>query len=444
MAQRTWCASAVLAAVVAALAVAPAADAFIYWGHFAYGKGVGRAALDGTQGKEDFVPAPPGTYAFSRGVAVDSNFLYWGTHGLNTTPSTSFAVPRIGRSPLSGASPTYSFTESPSQGVTGLAVSPTHLYWSGANQDTGDVGRTPVVGGQQFQEFSSVFGEPNPQPCGVASDGTYVYFANRGTSSIGRATLANFGTASQVIEGQWIQRPASAANAVHPCGVAVDDTYVYWGVYETSSNGTVSAGTTIGRALKSDGSGATDNFAGGGRRVTGLAIEGSFLYTSNWNDGVPGHGSIGRANLSNGAGDADFVQGLDAPYGVAADAGGPAAAPPNQSTGGNYINPPSVGCSGCGNGGGNPASSIPPDFSRVWGTHKTFAPASWFTPVYGVTKASTTPKGTVFNYILDKAGTVKIAIARSVGGRRVGKRCVAPTPKNAGRRTCRRLAPILP
>lgn len=32
--------------------------------------GIGRAALDGTQADENFVAPPPGTYGYSRGVAV--------------------------------------------------------------------------------------------------------------------------------------------------------------------------------------------------------------------------------------------------------------------------------------------------------------------------------------------------------------------------------------
>ncbi len=429
--------------VIAALALAPASEAWIYWGHFAYQTGVGRAALDGTQADEDFIAAPPGTYAFARGVAADSSYLYWGTHGLDSTQARPFTPPRIGRSDLSGANQNQSFTASTGQSLTSLGVSPSHLYWSSSNQDTGGIGRTPVIGGQQYQAFESKFGEPHPQPCGVATDGTYVYFANRTTSSIGRATLANYATAQQVVEGQWIQRPASAALSVHPCGVAVDAKYVFWGVYETSRNGVITPGATIGRALKSNGSGATDDFAGGGRRVTGLAIDGKFLYTSNWNDGVAGTGSIGRANLDASGWDADFVGGLNAPYGVAVEGGGPAPAPPTPPPTGDYHDPLSVGCSGCGGGGGAAPSSVPPDFSRVWGSHKKFVPASWSTPLLAVAKGAAAPKGTVFNYILDKPGTVKIAITQATKGRRAGKKCVPPSRRNAGKRPCRRTVTVV-
>lgn len=74
----------------------------------------------------------------------------------------------------------------------------------------------------------------------------------------------------------------------------------------------------------------------------------------------------------------------------------------------------------------------------MWGSNTTFAPASWVTPGYAVAK-SARAKGTVFNYILDKARKVKILITGSAPGRRVGKRCLAPSPKNATRRRCSRL-----
>ena len=275
-----------------------------------------------------------------------------------------------------------------------------------------------------------------PRTCGVATDGTYVYFANRGTSSIGRAKLADFGTAN-VPEGQWISLPVTFSETVVPCGVAVDSKYVYWGVKEVFHGGNMSLGTTVGRALKSDGSEATDSFAPIGKQVTGMAVDGSFIYASNLNAYAAGGGSIGRASISGEGADPNFISGLTAPFGVAVDGGGPAAAPPPPNNGpSNYIPPLAVGCNGCG-GGATSGSSIPPDFSRVWGSNTTFTPASWVTPGYAVAK-SARAKGTVFNYIVDKAGKVKILIIGSGAGRRVGKRCLAPSPKSASRPRCSR------
>jgi hypothetical protein len=173
--------------------------------------------------------------------------------------------------------------------------------------------------------------------------------------------------------------------------------------------------------------------------VTGLAIDGTFLYTSNFGDGLPGHGSIGRAPIAGGGGDANFVTGLTDPFGVAVDAGGPGApaAPPSTPTGG-YVPPLIVGCSGC--GGGTPqGSNIPADFSRVWTTNPVFAPAPWSTPGYAVAKSAAAARGTIFNYIIDKPGTVTILITGSAPGKRTGRKCVAPTRRNTRKRACTRV-----
>jgi hypothetical protein len=46
------------------------------------------------------------------------------------------------------------------------------------------------------------------------------------------------------------------------------------------------------------------------------------------------------------------------------------------------------------------------------------------------------PRGTTFAYTLSMAGTVKIKLARRVPGRRVGKRCLAPTKARRHRKRC--------
>jgi hypothetical protein len=400
--------------------------------------GIGRAGLDATQTNESFIPVAPGTYAFMRGVAVDSNYIYWGQHGLNTKPGDPMPPPVIGRAPLSGAGPEYSFTSASSSGITSLGYFGSNVFWTSANVDTAEIGYTAAIGGQGVHTVSSKFGAPNPKSCGVASDGEYVYWANPETASIGREKLSTFGT-KEPAEGQWIQLSSSFNEFVHPCGVAVDGKYVYWGIKEITIKGTATLGTTIGRALKAEAGEATNAFAGGGNKVTGLAIDGSFLYTSNFGDGLPGHGSIGRASIAGGGGDANFVAGLTDPFGVAVDAGGPGApaAPPSTSTGG-YVPPLIVVCSGCG-GGPLGGSNIPADFSRVWTTNPVFAPAPWSTPGYAVAKSAAAAKGTIFNYIIDKPGTVTILITASAPGKRIGRKCVAPTRRNAGKRPCTRV-----
>lgn len=426
------------AACAASLALAPAAGAWIYWGQEESGAGVGRAALDGTQVNSSFIPPDPSSVsAFTRGVGVDGSYIYWGANPANPGhPST------IGRAPLSGANPNYTFTgASGFAGVLGIGVFGSELYWTAADNDRSYIGQTASAGGQASQVIQSKFGATNPHSCGVASDGTYVYWANPDTASIGREKVATFGT-PEPQEGQWIRLPSSPNEFVHPCGVAVDENYVYWGVKEITRNGVEEPGTTIGRARKSDGLEASDNFAGAGKTVTGVAIFGGALYTSNLGDGLRGHGTIGRASIGGGGGEPNFVTGLTRPFGVAVDAGGPGGPPLTPSPPPVSVpSLPPVLCPACGNPGAS-GSDVPADFSRVWTINPVFAPAPWSTPGYAVATsakaAKGAAKGTVFNYILDKAATVTIVIMGTGPGKRVGRRCVAPSRRNLARRRCSR------
>jgi hypothetical protein len=432
-----WC----LALVVALGAiVVPTAGADIYWGHFAYHHGIGRAGLDGSHPDPAFIPGVPGTYAFSRGVAVDDSHLFWANQNAGSTPSSSFVAPVIARSAADGTDVNQAFTAAAGQSVTGMAVSPAYIYWTFQNQDTGGVGRTPIAGGQASQTIESVFGQPNPAPCGVAVDDTYAYWANRGTASIARAPLASFGD-PDAVEGEFIPLPLGTV----PCGVALDATHIYWGVYETSTSAAPHvAGTTIGRALKT-GDAVDLAFAGGGNRVTGVAVDGDFVYWSNeGTEGLDGAGSIGRVSISHGGADGNFVPGLDSPWGIAVDSRGAPPAPPTP----NLLVPVPVTPLPVvqpGGGSGRPPegqAATRPDFSRVWTTRVVFAPARWSTPVVAKTAAASRTRGTVFNFVLDRAATVTIAIRRRGTGRKLGRTCVARSKRTASKRACRRFTTV--
>jgi hypothetical protein len=453
-AQTTSAVRATLLAMLAMWAVlwaTPAAHGAIYWGSESYRSGIGRASLDGTKVTNPFIAPADGTYTFIRGVASDGTHLYWGDNNPNST--TGFAPTWIGRSAIDGSAITRPFTASTGQSITGMAVSATHIYWTSGALDTSGVGRTPIGGGGQYESFESVFGAPNPHTCGVAVDDKYVYFANRTTYSIGRAALATFGQPDKV-EGEFIKLPVGW----DPCGVAVDDTHIYWGVYETETPGNYPvAGTVIGRANK-DGSGQVDAMWGGGNRVSGVAVQGDFIYWSNYGSGMPGTGSIGRATKTGGGTDPSFVGGLTMPYGVAVDSSGPAPAPPTPDAPPQAPPPPLIVGVNPGNTGSGPSSasvpcSVPtacqgprPDFSRVWVTRQVFAPAAWNTPVAIGAKATArtaVARGTTFNYIIDRAATVRIAIQRAAGsGRKVGTKCHTPTTRLKHRPPCTRFATV--
>lgn len=99
-------------------------------------------------------------------------------------------------------------------------------------------------------------------------------------------------------------------------------------------------------------------------------------------------------------------------------------------------------CTGCTTLGPSSAKGEPPaDFSRAWTTNKVFAPARANTPLAGFT-TKVAKKGTTFNFIANRAGTVRIVISSVGKGRKSGKKCVRPTRKDARKKKCTRLTKV--
>ncbi len=190
--------------------------------------------------------------------------------------------------------------------------------------------------------------------------------------------------------------------------------------------------------------------------MTGLAVDDQFIYISNYGSTyLTGTGSIGRVNKKNGSdADVSLVGGLTAPWGVAIDAGGPPAPPP-------FTDPPvvnipptlNVSCPGCGT-----SSGVPRFTKRFQITRDVWAPASAGTPLTGSTlypvavgarlagreARAKVPRGTSFTFSLDRAAKVSVVIRRQAPGRRLGRRCAAPTRRLRKRRACVRLVKAAP
>jgi hypothetical protein len=75
-----------------------------------------------------------------------------------------------------------------------------------------------------------------------------------------------------------------------------------------------------------------------------------------------------------------------------------------------------------------------------------FTPALWNTPVAiggKATARTAAAGGTTFNYIIDRAATVRVAIQRAVGtGRKVGTTCRTPTTRLKHRPPCTRFTTV--
>src|SRR5215207_5951063 len=104
-----------------------------------------------------------------------------------------------------------------------------------------------------------------------AMAGAFVYWANHGEATIGRANLDGTGVRSNFITG---------ANG--PVGIAVDGQHIYWANSNTNA---------IGRA-NLDGTEVVHNFITGASFPTGMAVDDQHVYWANVDTD-----SIGRANL---------------------------------------------------------------------------------------------------------------------------------------------------
>ncbi len=191
---------------------------------------------------------------------------------------------RIGRANLNGSAPNPDFiTGLPhTSGLPGLAVNGSNIYWS--NYST--IGRANLDGTGANPNFITAI-----HPVGLALNGTYLYWGENETGHIARATLDGKG-----IDENFVAAPGD------PCSVAVDASHLYWAD---------ATGNKIGRANLS-GSGADPNFLSPGAQVScGVAVFGSYLY---FGLSPIGAASIGHANVDGSNLQANFI-GLS-PYGA--------------------------------------------------------------------------------------------------------------------------------
>jgi hypothetical protein len=156
------------------------------------------------------------------------------------------------------------------------------IYWTNFGSDS--IGRSALDGSLVDQSFIAA---PTPpiNPCGIAFDSEYIYWANQSGSApggkIGRAKL----------DGSEVDN-AFITGADNPCGVAVNATHVFW------ANTGVGA-TTIGRA-EIDGSDVDHKFITGLNRPQGVAVDGLHIY---WTE----LGPIGRAKLNGSDKELGFI-----------------------------------------------------------------------------------------------------------------------------------------
>jgi hypothetical protein len=237
-------------------------------------------------------------------------YVYWA----NSTPDANLPVPAIGRAMLDGTGVNHSFIPvAPPGGPTnpcGVAVDGRYVYWANATQPSGSgttIGRARLDGSQP--ELAFIQGAD--APCGVATDATYLYWANYSGDTIGRARLDGTG-----VDEHWLETGSGSG----PCGVAVDAGHVYW-----ANLGAGFSFSSVGRAAI-DGTHVESDWVPA-IAPCGVDVSDDYVYWANF---IQGYGSsIGRAGIDGSDPQLDFIQAengscpaapcLAGPVGVAVD-----------------------------------------------------------------------------------------------------------------------------
>lgn len=262
--------------------LAGGAGAAVYW---ANGDGVSRTNLDGTNPSPGLITGRSEPFGTPCGLAVDGSHLYWADRFND----------RIGRSWLDGSHREDDFIIGADE-PCGVAVRDGYIYW--ANEGGSTIGRANLDGTDVRQDFVPDLG----RPCGVAVDRDFIYWAARIHTEDGyRDVVGRALRSSGAADPNLVELEADYSY----CGVAADESHVYWGGY----------GDAIGR-IGVDGSDPEPRFITGLQSPCSVAIWDGKLYfgeivASN------GDGPVSRVNL-----DGTGKEGIGAakyPCGIAVD-----------------------------------------------------------------------------------------------------------------------------
>jgi streptogramin lyase len=261
--------------LLCALALAPAAHAYVLWSN-KYADAIGRLESDGATPDQSFIRLAPNSHPV--GLAVDGAHVYW----------ASFEAPdAIGRANLDGTGVEPGFVTGARDPV-GVAVDGGHLYWT--NAAIGTIGRANLDGSCVNQGFITGIN----RPYGLAVDGAHVYWTSLETGQLGRSNLDGSGVQTGFISG-----------ARAPTALAVDPAHIYW---------TDNEAETIGRA-NLDGSGVQPGFISAtGNLPWGVAVDTAHVYWTNQNPKTVGRADLDGLHASQSFTAADY-RGV---YGVAA------------------------------------------------------------------------------------------------------------------------------
>jgi len=259
-----------------------ATKAFIYWTNNNNGS-IGRATVAAADVKENFIPSQNGSGVGGAGLTMNSDYIYWSTANGGTATN-------IGRANLNGTDPDESFITGAAN-PCGVAVNGSYIYWYGDGSNY--IGRANLDGSDVNQEFI----DAGDGGCGLAVTKNYIYWGSYRSGYIGRATLAG-----KDVKKDFIEYDGG--------GIAIEGDYIYY---------TLISGTAIGR-VELNGSNLNASFITGlTANVAFLAVNSKYIFWANWEDG----NTIGRANIDGTDVNLSFITGTDNAFGIAVTDGNP-------------------------------------------------------------------------------------------------------------------------
>jgi len=260
------------------------ANAALYWGnHYS----IGRANLDGSNVDQTFVSTFQSRNIGSAcGVAVNDSHIYWADASGDV----------IGRANLDGTDPNYAFITGARE-PCGVAVDDSYVYWANradhfTDDEQGSVGRAMLDGSEVQQEWIHGI----RRACGVEVDDRFAYWTNTiGVALVSRALLLGSTENPPMFVG---------ADDFTLCGVAVNDTHLFWGGF----------GKVIGR-MGIDGADPDPAFISGIERPCDLAVDNTHIYWTEQSE----EGLIGKAELDGTDVERGIITGHRFPCGIAVD-----------------------------------------------------------------------------------------------------------------------------
>ncbi len=278
--------SCALAASLPAQTVKPnATQAYVYWTNYNNGS-IGRATIKGTERDQTFIPSTTGGAIGNAGLTVNKDYIYWS--GANGGTATN-----VGRANLdgTGADPTFI---TGGANPCGVAVNGSYIYWYG--DESTYIGRANLDGSDINQNFI----DAGSEGCGLAVTDSHVYWGSYRSGYMGRAN----------VDGTDVNQTFVYYGGQ---GIAIHGNYIYF-----CSNG----GTGIGRMTLDVHDRNPDFITGLSGNVAFLAVDSKYIFWADSGSDYSGT-TIGRANLDGSDVNESFIKGAAGPFGIAVTGGNP-------------------------------------------------------------------------------------------------------------------------